>query len=90
MTHILRKSHFLVHDDSEIVYGAHLIEHGLDETFHLSGKTLVTKDLLKRRDSGLAKADEQFFKMIGGMPSGPEPLLTPKSCKTLSNSFEVN
>jgi hypothetical protein len=43
------------------------------ETFHLSGKTLVAIDLLKRSDSGFAKADTQFFKMIGDMPSGPEP-----------------
>jgi hypothetical protein len=41
------------------------------ETFHLSLKTLVAIDLLKRRDSGFAKADEEFFKMIGGMPLAP-------------------
>jgi hypothetical protein len=35
-----------------------------NETFHLSGKTLDVKDLLKRRDSGFAKTDAQFFKMI--------------------------
>jgi hypothetical protein len=46
--------------------------------------------MLKRSDSGFAKADAQFFNMIGGMPSGPELLLTSKSCKTLSTSFEVN
>jgi hypothetical protein len=40
------------------------------ETF----QTLVARDLLKIRESGFAKADAQFFKMIGGMPSGPEPL----------------
>jgi hypothetical protein len=44
----------------------------------------------KRRNSGFAKADAQFFKMIGGMLSGPEPLLTFKSCKTHSTSSEVN
>jgi hypothetical protein len=60
------------------------------DTFHLSGKTLVAIDLLKRRDSGFAKTDAQFFKMIGGMPSGPEPLLTYKSCRMLSTSSEVN
>jgi hypothetical protein len=60
------------------------------ENFHLSGKTLVAIDLFKRRDSGFAKADVQFFEMIGGTPTGPEPLLTSKSCKTLSNSSEVN
>jgi hypothetical protein len=38
------------------------------ETFYLLGKTLVPNDLLKRRDNGFAKADAQFFKMIGGMP----------------------
>jgi hypothetical protein len=52
------------------------------ETFQLSGKTLVAIYLLKRIDSGLAKADAQFFKMIGGMPF--------KSCTTLSTSSEVN
>jgi hypothetical protein len=31
-----------------------------------SGKTLDAIDLLKRRDGGFAKADAQFFKMIGG------------------------
>jgi hypothetical protein len=49
------------------------------ETFHLSGKTLVAIDQLKRREIGFAKADAQFFKMIGDMPSGQEPLLTYKS-----------
>jgi hypothetical protein len=60
------------------------------ETFHLSGKTLVAIDLLKRSDSDFAKADAQFFKMIGGETSGPEPLLTSKFYKTLSTSAEVN
>jgi hypothetical protein len=60
------------------------------ETFHLSGKTLVSIDLLKRRDSGFAKAGAEFFKLVGGMPSGPGPLLASKSYKTLSISSEVN
>jgi hypothetical protein len=60
------------------------------ETFYLSGKMLVAIDLVKRSDSGFAKADAQFFKIIDGMPSVPEPLLTSKSCKTLSTSSEVN
>jgi hypothetical protein len=54
------------------------------ETFHLSGKTLVAIDLLKRSDRGFEKADTQFIKMIGGMPLGLEP------CKTLSTSSQVN
>jgi hypothetical protein len=33
--------------------------------FHLSGKTLVAIDQLKRSDSGFVKTDAQFFKMIG-------------------------
>jgi hypothetical protein len=41
----------------------------------------------ERRDSGFAKTDAQFFKMIGGMPSGPEPLSTSK-CKTLQNALD--
>jgi hypothetical protein len=41
-----------------------------NETFHLSGKTLVAIHLLKRSDSDFAKADAQFFKMIGGMGAG--------------------
>jgi hypothetical protein len=61
------------------------------ETFHLSEKILAVIDLLQSdTDSDFAKADAQFFKMIGGMPSGSEPLLTSKSCKTLSTSSEVN
>jgi hypothetical protein len=43
------------------------------KTFHLSGKTLVAIDLLKRRDSGLTKA--QFFKMIGGYAIGAGTLV---------------
>jgi hypothetical protein len=58
------------------------------KTVHLLGKMLVRP--VKRKDSGFAKADAQFFKMIGGMPSGPEPLLAFRSCKTLSTSSEVN
>jgi hypothetical protein len=64
---MLRKSHFLVRDDSGLNIGVTY------ETFHLSEKTHVAIDLLKRRDNGFAKADAQFFKMIGGMASGPEP-----------------
>jgi hypothetical protein len=37
----------------------------------LSGKTQVDKDLLKRRESGRAKGDAQFFRIRGGMPLGP-------------------
>jgi hypothetical protein len=44
------------------------------ETFHLSVKTLVAIDVLKRSDSGFAKEDAQFFKMIGAMLSGPEQI----------------
>jgi hypothetical protein len=50
------------------------------------GKTLVAIDLLNERDSGFSKAEAQFFKMIGGMPSGPEPLLTSKS---LQNAVDL-
>jgi hypothetical protein len=36
----------------------------------LWGKTLVAIDLLKRNDSGFAKADAYFFKMIGAIGAG--------------------
>jgi hypothetical protein len=51
------------------------------DTFHLSGKTLVAIDLLKRRDSGFAKAVAHFFKIIDGMPLGPERLSHPNPAK---------
>jgi hypothetical protein len=47
--------------------------------------THLDKDLLKRRENRRAKADAQFFRIRGGMPSGPAPLLTSSSSKILCN-----
>jgi hypothetical protein len=49
------------------------------ESFHLSGKTQVDIALLKIRQRGKANAVAQFFKINGGIPSGPAPLFVSSS-----------
>lgn len=46
------------------------------DRFHLAGKIPLLRDSLKIMLSGAAKTDEQFFKMIGWIPSGPGPFFT--------------
>jgi hypothetical protein len=56
------------------------------ESFHLSGKTQVDIALLKIRQRGKANAVAQFFKIIGGIPSGPAPLFVSSSESARSTS----
>jgi hypothetical protein len=50
----------------------------------LSGKTQVDIALLKIRQRGKANAVAQFFKIIGGIPSGPAPLFEPNAMLTIA------
>ena len=59
------------------------------DSFHLSGKTHVATDMLNIRQSGKANADEQFFKINGGIPSGPAPLFVSSSKSARSTPSTV-
>jgi hypothetical protein len=56
------------------------------ESFHLLGETEVDIALLKIRQRGKANAFAQFFKIIGGIPSGPAPLFVSSSKSASSTS----
>jgi hypothetical protein len=61
-----------------------------NESFYLSGRIHVANYLLKSMQRGNANAEEQFFCISDGTPSGPRSLILSNSNNTFSTSETVN
>jgi hypothetical protein len=59
-------------------------------SLHPSGKIHVVNDLLKSIERGSTYPEAQFFRISGGTPSGPRPLLLSNSNNAISTSETVH